>query len=211
MGCLHTSKGRGLSMNKLFATAALIAAFIISPMASAGVSGSVGVDSDRFWRGMNMSNGLSTNLNLELDYEGWFVGVDAFKGDELNSMVYGGYAAALTDSLSVRGGIVSYDMDMFGERFEEVVIGGSYKNLDLDYYINADETDSTYFELGYTLPLISIVDLELNYGRFDDGEDVIGFTVSKDVGQWAFSLQVLEEARHGEFMDHASFGVHYNF
>ena len=92
-----------------------------------------------------------------------------------------------------------------------MVIGGSYKNLDLDYYINADETDSTYFELGYTLPLISIVDLELNYGRFDDGEDVIGFTVSKDVGQWAFSLMVLEEARHGEFMDHASFGVHYNF
>ena len=211
MGCLHTSKGRGLSMNKLFATAALIAAFIISPMASAGVSGSVGVDSDRFWRGMNMSNGLSTNLNLELFHEGWFVGVDAFKGDELNSMVYGGYAAALTDSLSVRGGIVSYDMDMLGERFEEVVIGGSYKNLDLDYYINADETDSTYFELGYTLPLISIVDLELNYGRFDGGEDVLGFTVSKDVGQWAFSLQVLEEARHGEFMDHASFGVHYNF
>lgn len=211
MGCLHTSKGRGLSMNKLFATAALIAAFIISPMASAGVSGSLGVDSDRFWRGMNMSNGLSTNLNLELDHEGWFVGLDAFKGDEVNSMIYGGYAAALTDSLSVRGGIVSYDMDMFGERFEEVVIGGSYKNLDLDYYINVDETDLTYFELGYTLPLISIVDLELNYGRFDDGEDVIGFTVSKDVGQWAFSLMVLEEARHGEFMDHASFGVHYNF
>ena len=211
MGCIHTSKGRGVSMNKLFATAAIIAAFIISPMASAGVSGSVGVESDKFWRGMNMSDGLSTNLNLELDYEGWFVGVDASQGDELNSMVYGGYAKALTDSLSIRGGVISYDIDMLGERFEEVVVGGSYKNLHLDYYMNVDETDLTYFELGYELPLISIVDLELNYGRFDDGEDVLGFTVSKDVGQWGFSLMVLEESRHGEFMDHASFGVHYNF
>ena len=142
-------------MNKLFATAAIIAAFIISPMASAGVSGSVGVESDKFWRGMNMSDGLSTNLNLELDYEGWFVGVDAFTGDELNSMVYGGYAKALTDSLSIRGGVISYDMDMLGERFEEVVVGGSYKNLHLDYYMNVDETDLTYFELGYELPLIT--------------------------------------------------------
>ena len=196
-------------MNKIFATAALFAAILISPMASAG--GSVGVDSDKFWRGVNMSNGLATNLSLDYGHKGWFVGLEAFNGDELNSMVHAGYSVDLTDSMSVRGGIVSYDMEMLGDRFEEAVIGGSYKGLDVDYFINVDETDSTYLEVGYTLPLISIVDLELNYGRFDDGEDVLGFTVSKDVGQMVLSLMVLEESRHGEFMDHASVGLHYRF
>ena len=198
-------------MNKLFATAALFAAILISPMASAGVGGSVGVDSDKFWRGVNMSNGLATSLSLDYGHKGWFVGLEAFNGDELNSMVHAGYSVDLTDSMSVRGGIISYDMEMLGDRFEEAVIGGSYKSLDVDYFINVDNTDSTYLEVGYTLPLISIVDLELNYGRFDDGEDVLGFTVSKDVGQMVLSLMVLEESRHGEFMDHASVGLNYRF
>tara|TARA_B100000131_G_scaffold285370_1_gene294606 strand:+ start:497 stop:1120 length:624 start_codon:yes stop_codon:yes gene_type:complete len=207
-------------MKKLFATAALIAAFIISPMASAGVSGSVGLESDRFWRGMNMSDGTSLELDLMVDYEGWFAGGKVMKGasslghemsDELNTMVYAGYGLSLTDDWSVRAGIVSYDWDMLPESFEEAVVGGSYKGLDLDYYMNVDNSDSTYLELGYTLPYISVVDLELNYGRFDDGEDVVGLTISKDVGQWGFSLMVLEEARHGEFMDSASLGFHYNF
>ncbi len=207
-------------MNKLFATAALIAAFIFTPVASAGVQGSVGIDSDHFFRGANMSNGTALDLSLMVDHKGWFAGGSIIKGtsalghewgDELNTMVYAGHAISLTDDLSVRGGVIHYDWDMLPESYEEAVIGGSYKGLDIDYFMNVDNSDLTYLEVGYTLPYISVVDLELNYGRFDDGEDVIGFTLSKDVGQWGFSLMVLEEARHGKFMDSASLGIHYNF
>ena len=207
-------------MKKLFATAAIIAAFIFTPIATAGVSGSVGLESDRFWRGMNMSDGTSLELDLMVDHKGWFAGGKVMKGasslgheftDELNTMIYAGHSLSLTDDLSVRAGIVSYDWDMLAEKFEEGQLGVSYKDLDIDYYLNIDDSNSTYLELGYTLPYISVVDLELNYGRFDDGEDVVGLTISKDVGQWGFHLMVLEEARHGEFMDSASLGFHYNF
>ena len=93
----------------------------------------------------------------------------------------------------------------------EGFVGVYYDNLELTYYVDVDNTDLDYLEFGYQLPFISMIDLELNYGRFGDGENVVGMTASKDIGQWGFSLMVLEEARHGEFMDNASFGIHYNF
>ena len=68
-------------MKKLFATAAIIAAFIFTPIATAGVSGSVGLESDRFWRGMNMSDGTSLELDLMVDHKGWFAGGIVMKGD----------------------------------------------------------------------------------------------------------------------------------
>ena len=204
-------------MNKIFVTAALIAAFIISPLASAGVSGSVGVESDHFWRGVNMTDGTALNLDLNVEHKGWSVDLSAIDSNgapganDMNLIVHAGYGISLTDSMEIHGGIVSYDWAMDDDRYEEFVVGGSYKSLSLDYYMNVDDSDMTYLEFGYSLPYISLVDIELNYGRFDDGEDVLGFTISKAVNNWNFSLMVLEEARHGEVMDSASFGIHYNF
>ena len=197
-----------------FLTAFAMVMFMFSPLASAdsGMGGSVGVDSDKFYRGANVTGGMASTLDLYGWKNGWIAGVSATQGHKDDMLqVYGGYVLNVTDDLSLRGGLIHNDLTALGEAWEEGLIGGSYKGLDVDYYINVDNTDSTYLEVGYTLPFISMIDLELNYGKFDHGDNVVGLTASKDVGDWTLSLMLLEESRHGQFMDNASFGVHYNF
>ena len=82
----------------------------------------------------------------------------------------------------------------------------------MGYYVDKDNSDNSYYDVAVKVPYISVVDLHLNYGKFKDGEDHKGITVSKDVGNGlVLSLMALSSARNGKFMDSAAVGIHYNF
>ena len=74
--------------NVLIAVGLVILAMLFAPNAKgAEVSGTIGAESDYIWRGINQSQGLSVqaNLNLELDsglYAGAWVGQVDFDGSE---------------------------------------------------------------------------------------------------------------------------------
>lgn len=213
-------------MTKLFTALALVFA-TFTPLAQADVSGSIGMESEYFFRGASQGSDPALQMNLHLQNEnGWFAGVWASQVDLMDAAwehdFYGGYALSVTEDFGLIGGVIHYDYDekwmKIGpdssgglDDITEGFVGVYYDNLELTYYVDVDNTDLDYLELGYQLPFISMIDLELNYGRFNDGENVVGMTASKDIGQWGFSLMIMEEARHGDFMDNASFGIHYNF
>ena len=87
------------------------------------------------------------------------------------------------------------------------------------HYVNLDNSDLTYTEMKYTLPFITQLDVSVGYALHSDeaavmmggDDDHFMLSVSKDLGNLTLSAMVMDGARHGDVMDNASVGLHYNF
>lgn len=208
-------------MKKILTTIMMIAALSVSSLTAhaADFSGTIGLSTDYFWRGISQNNhSLAPSIDLAVEHEGWYVGtwaspVDFGTETDYEYDLYGGYDKQLTDKLLVGGGFLQYNYDSGLDKVTEYYVGGQYAGLvEVWYYVNNDNSDETYLDMSLKVPYISVVDLHVNYGKHKDGESVKGITVSKNVADdLVLSLMVLDEARHGKFMDSAALAIHYNF
>jgi uncharacterized protein (TIGR02001 family) len=203
----------------------LFAAACLSPFMYADVSGSVGVDSDYFWRGVSQNDGNpSMNLNLEYQGNGFYAGTWIGQVDYGNEVkhendFYAGYALALTDDMAIDVGLIQYKYDTLIEDSEEVYVGVSLNNFGMYHHVNLDNSDLTYTQMKYTLPFITQLDVSVGYALHSDEaavmmggmDDHFMVSVSKDLGNLTLSAMVMDGARHGDVMDNASVGLHYNF
>ena len=204
----------------------LLAVACFAPLTYADVSGSVGVDSDYFWRGVSQNNGdPATSLNLEYQGDGFYVGTWAsdvnFAGDkDYEFDFYAGYALAVTDAVSIDVGLIHYTYDTLKADLDEIYINVGVNNFSLSHARDIDNGGRAFTQVEYTLPFISQLDVGVVYALMSDDyvsaaglsdDDYFGINLSKDVGNFTINAMVMDDARHGDFFDMASVGLHYNF
>tara|TARA_B100000497_G_scaffold116615_1_gene141157 strand:+ start:906 stop:1514 length:609 start_codon:yes stop_codon:yes gene_type:complete len=186
--------------------------------AFADVSGSLGYTSDYVWRGISQSGGSGAmQVDLMLEKNGLYGGVWASQvdfGDEATYEMdfYGGYELWLSDKWSIDVGVLQYNWDKGYDDVEEGFVKVGLKDLSVGYYVDLSNSDNTYMEVGYTLPFIKWVDLGINYGRFDEDNDFWKVSMGKILGnKWYVNAEIYEDARQGQFTDHANIGLYYIF
>ena len=186
--------------------------------AFADVSGSLGYTSDYVWRGVAQSGGSGAlQVDLMLEKNGLYGGVWASQvdfGDEATYEMdfYGGYELWLSDKWSIDVGVLQYNWDKGYDDVEEAFVKVGLKDLSVGYYVDLSNSDNTYMEVGYTLPFIKWVDLGINYGRFDEDNDFWKVSMGKILGnKWYVNAEIYEDARQGQFTDHANIGLYYIF
>jgi len=186
--------------------------------AFADVSGSLGYTSDYVWRGISQSGGSGAmQLDLMLEKNGLYGGVWASQvdfGDDATYEMdfYGGYELWLSDKWSIDVGVIQYNWDKGYDDVEEGFVKVGLKDLSVGYYVDLSNSDNTYMEVGYTLPFIKWVDLGINYGRFDEDNDFWKVSMGKILGnKWYVNAEIYEDARQGQFTDHANIGLYYIF
>jgi len=186
--------------------------------AFADVSGSLGYTSDYVWRGISQSGGSGAmQVDLMLEKNGLYGGVWASQvdfGDDATYEMdfYGGYELWLSDKWSIDVGVIQYNWDKGYDDVEEGFVKVGLKDLSVGYYVDLSNSDNTYMEVGYTLPFIKWVDLGINYGRFDEDNDFWKVSMGKILGnKWYVNAEIYEDARQGQFTDHANIGLYYIF
>ena len=186
--------------------------------AFADVSGSLGYTSDYVWRGVSQSGGSGAmQVDLMLEKNGLYGGVWASQvdfGDEATYEMdfYGGYELWLSDKWSIDVGVLQYNWDKGYDDVEEAFVKVGLKDLSVGYYVDLSNSDNTYMEVGYTLPFIKWIDLGINYGRFDEDNDFWKVSMGKILGnKWYVNAEIYEDARQGQFTDHANIGLYYIF
>ena len=186
--------------------------------AFADFSGSLGYTSDYVWRGVSQSGGSGAmQVDLMLEKNGLYGGVWASQvdfGDEATYEMdfYGGYELWLSDKWSIDVGVLQYNWDKGYDDVEEAFVKVGLKDLSVGYYVDLSNSDNTYMEVGYTLPFIKWVDLGINYGRFDEDNDFWKVSMGKILGnKWYVNAEIYEDARQGQFTDHANIGLYYIF
>jgi len=204
-------------MRKLLLTIMMMAGLSTSVNA-AEYSGTFGLSSDYFWRGVSQNAGSpAVSLDLAVEHDGWYLGTWASHTDlgmdnTYEYDFYGGYDMQLTDKLLVGGGFRQYNYDGEIDKVTEYFMGGQYADMfEVWYYVDNDNRDLAYLDTKIKVPYISVVDLHLNYGKWKGGDNVKGFTLSKAFDNVTLSLMVLNEARHGTFSDSAALGFHFDF
>ena len=121
--------------------------------------------------------------------------------------------------MAVDVGLIQYKYDTLIEDTEEIYVGVSLNNFVLYHHVNLDNSDLTFTEVSYTLPFITQMNVSVLYAMHSDeaavmmggDEDHFGMKLSKDLGNFTLSAMVMDGARHGDIMDNASIGLHYNF
>jgi hypothetical protein len=121
--------------------------------------------------------------------------------------------------MGVDVGLIQYKYDTLIEDTEEIYVGVSLNNFVLYHHVNLDNSDLTFTEVSYTLPFITQMNVSVLYAMHSDeaavmmggDEDYFGMKLSKDLGNFTLSAMVMDGARHGDIMDNASIGLHYNF
>lgn len=204
----------------------LLAVAIFAPLTYADFSGSVGVSSDYFWRGVSQNDGNhAIDLNLNYQGNGFYAGAWGSQVDFGNEVkheydYYAGYALAISDKMAVDVGLIQYTYDALIDDTEEVYVGVSLNNFELYHSVNLDNSDLTFTEVEYHLPFITQLDVSLVYAMGSDetaalmgvgDDDYFGINLSKDLGDFTLSAMVMDRARHGDIMDNASVALHYNF
>ena len=186
--------------------------------AFADVSGYLGYTSDYMWRGVSQTMGKGAMQgNLMIEKNGLYGGVWASQvdfGDEATYEMdfYGGYELWLSDKWSIDVGVLQYNWDKGYEDVEEAFVKVNLSGLSVAYNVEMDNSDNTFMEVGYTLPFIKWADVGINYGRFDEDNDFWKLSVGKMLGnKWFVNAEVMDDARQGQFTDHASVGLYYTF
>ena len=186
--------------------------------AFADFSGSLGYTSDYMWRGVSQSAGSGAmQVDLMLEKNGLYGGVWASQvdfGDEATYEMdlYAGYELSLSDKWSIDVGVIQYNWDKGYEDVEEAFVKVNLSGLSVAYNVEMDNSDNTFMKVGYTLPFIKWADVGVNYGRFDEDNDFWELSVSKMLGnKWFVKTKIMDEARQGQFTDHASVGLYYIF
>tara|TARA_R110001592_G_scaffold355338_1_gene655860 strand:+ start:483 stop:1088 length:606 start_codon:yes stop_codon:yes gene_type:complete len=185
--------------------------------AFADFSGKVGYVSDYMYRGATQTMGTGA-VQMDLMYEkgGLYGGVWASEvdfGDEATYELdfYGGYKLNLSDKWSVDVGVLQYNWDKGYADVEEAYLRTNYNNLSVGYNVVMGDSDKKFMEVGYKLPFIQWADVKLGYGRFDADNTFGKVSISKMVGKFWVGVEIMDEARQGQFSDHASLGVFYPF
>jgi len=206
----------------------LLAAAIFTPYTYADVSGSVGVSSDYFYRGVSQNDG-NTALDLGLSWtgDGFYAGAWGSQVDFGNEVDYeydffAGYALAVTDKMNINVGLIQYNYDSLIEETEEVFAKVDFGNVSFAHSVNLDNSDLTFTQVEYQLPFITQVDVSVIAAMHSDesaaamgagdNQKYVGVSLTKDLGKnFSISAMIMDSARHGDMMDNASIGLRYNF
>lgn len=200
-------------MNKLLA----ILLMTIALPSFAGVNGNVGVWSDYFFRGESQTMGNKAfQGSLNLDYKGAYGGVWVSQVDMMEADweydLYGGYRWNLNDSWYMDGGVIQYRYDDKAiDHVEEWFVKGGNNWIELAMWTDMDDKEKNYKEVTLKAPFITVVDLSVRHGMFDNDDTYQQLTVSKDIKNWTVGMEVLDGARHGKFLDSAAFFVSKSF
>jgi uncharacterized protein (TIGR02001 family) len=195
----------------------LLLAFSVMP-AFAGMDGFVGYTSDYMWRGQTQTQGGGAfQAGVDLDYEGFFVGVWGSEVDFGNDSasfeydLYGGYNFQVSDKLSMSVGVIQFrwdDNDI--EMVEEAFIKIKSPLLDFGYSVDTDNSDKDYMQAGLNVPFVKVVDVQFVYGRFFDDSNWKGLNLSKSWDKIDLGLMIMEGAKDGQFADSVSLTLNYN-
>ena len=194
----------------------LLLAFSITPV-FAGMNGFVGYTSDYMWRGQTQTmGGGAFQAGVDLDYEGFFVGAWASEVDFGDEATYEmdlflGYELMVSDKFSLDVGVIQYNWDKGYDDVEELFAKVNLKNLSVAYYVDMEDSDKDYMEMGLKLPFVKFMDVSVNYGMFDSENDFWALSMVKDWGNWEVSFYMTEDAKQDQFMDNASLGLFYKF
>lgn len=201
-------------MNKLLT---LLLAFTMTPL-FAGVSGSMALTSDYFFRGESQTMGSSA-LQGGVDYNngGFYAGVWASTVDlgmdtEMEYDFYSGYAVAL-DDLAIDVGVIQYNYDGEMDSVEEYFIVMNYAWMSFGFWFDQDNSDSDYTEIEVNLPFITFADVSFRHGEFGDDTDYQQITISKSLNDhFTMGLEVVsEESVEIDLDERMAFYLSYNF
>jgi len=185
--------------------------------AFAGVDGYLGYTSDYMWRGVSQTSGnAAIQGELSVSKGGLYGGVWASEVDFGDEATYEmdlflGYELKVSDKFSLDVGVIQYNWDKGYDDVEELFVKGNLKNISVAYYVDMEDSDKDYMEMGLKLPFVKFMDVSLNYGMFDSENDFWAMNMVKDWGKWEVSLLIMEDARQDQFMDNASLGLFYKF
>ena len=158
--------------NLLIAGGIILLALLANNARAADVSGTVGMQSDYIWRGINQSQGPSANFNLHLDtdlgaYAGAWVGQVEFDGSDATEELdwYAGYKTSIS---GVSVDLTYIDYGYRGDSaldFEEVRIGlGLFDDkVKISHFVGMDDA-LDYTEVG--LNMFKVADV--SYGFVSD-------------------------------------------
>ena len=183
----------------------------------AGVNGNVGVWSDYFFRGESQTMGNKAfQGSLNLDYKGAYGGVWVSQVDMMEADweydLYGGYRWNLNDSWYMDGGVIHYRYDDKAiDHVAEWFVKGGNNWIELAMWTDMDDKEKNYKEVTLKAPFITVVDLSVRHGMFDNDDTYQQLTVSKDIKNWTVGMEVLDGARHGKFLESAAFVVSKSF
>ena len=199
--------------NKLLAL--LLGVFTLP--AFAGVDGYLGYSSDYIWRGVSQTSGnAAMSGELSVSKGGLYGGVWASEVDFGDEATYEmdlflGYELMVSDKFSLDVGVIQYNWDKGYDDVEELFAKVNLKNLSVAYYVDMEDSEKDYMEMGLKLPFVKFMDVSVNYGMFDSENDFWALNMVKDWGKWEASLLIMEDARQDQFMDNASLGLFYKF
>lgn len=185
--------------------------------AFAGVDGYLGYTSDYMWRGVSQTSGnAAIQGELSVSKGGLYGGVWASEVDFGDEATYEmdlflGYELKVSDKFSLDVGVIQYNWDKGYDDVEELFVKGNLNNISVAYYVDMEDSDKDYMEMGLKLPFVKFMDVSLNYGMFDSENDFWAMNMVKDWGKWEVSLLIMEDARQDQFMDNASLGLFYKF
>ena len=177
---------------------ALLLAFATTPI-FAEVSGSVGLTSDYFFRGVSQTQGSSAiQGGVDASKNGFYGGVWASTVDfgtdtGIEYDFYGGYTVAL-DDLAIDVGIIQYNYDGDVGSVEEYYAVLNYAWLAIGFWSDKDNSNSDYTQIEVSLPFITFADVSYRHGEFGDDTNFSQVTVSKDLGNnFSLALEVVSE------------------
>jgi len=169
------------------------------------------------WRGVSQTSGnAAIQGELSVSKGGLYGGVWASEVDFGDEATYEmdlflGYELMVSDKFSLDVGVIQYNWDKGYDDVEELFVKGNLKNISVAYYVDMEDSDRDYMEMGLKLPFVKFMDVSLNYGMFDSENDFWAMNMVKDWGKWEVSLLIMEDARQDQFMDNASLGLFYKF
>jgi len=190
---------------------------VVTLPAFAGVDGYLGYSSDYIWRGVSQTSGnAAMSGKLEVSKGGLYGGVWASEvdfGDEATYEMdlYLGYELMVSDKFSLDVGVIQYNWDKGYDDVEELFAKVNLKNISVAYYVDMEDSDKDYMEMGLKLPFVKFMDVSVNYGMFDSENDFWALSMVKDWGNWEVSFYMTEDAKQDQFMDNASLGLFYKF
>ena len=185
--------------------------------AFAGVDGYLGYTSDYMWRGVSQTSGnAAIQGELSVSKGGLYGGVWASEVDFGDEATYEmdlflGYELKVSDKFSLDVGVIQYNWDKGYDDVEELFVKGNLKNISVAYYVDMEDSDKDYMEMGLKLPFVKFMDVSLNYGMFDSENDVWAMNMVKDRGKWEVSLLIMEDAKQDQYMENASIGLIYTY
>ena len=182
-------------------------------------SGNVGYTSDYVWRGVSQGNQPALSYGFDVSSDaGFYLGVWSsdveFDDATEETDFYGGWAFALSDSMSVDVGYIRYTYDGTVDSFQELYASVSYNDLSLSYYQDINTNDN-YAEIGYNLWFVPVVDVTLIGGLYDDGETFgqlnVGYSFNDNFSINAIIDQDVFDVFEGQASDNVSIGINYVF